>query len=76
MSGLTWRKARGCAANGTCVETAAWRKACGASGTCIEACCASGGLALIRDSVDPNGPRLVLTRDRFHGLLAVIKALP
>lgn len=52
----------------------AWRKAstCGANGTCVEVGDASG-VVLVRDSVDPDGPRLALTRREFAGLLAAIK---
>lgn len=52
----------------------AWRKAsaCGASNTCVETARAPHAV-LVRDSADPEGPRLALSRDAFAGLLAAIK---
>ena len=51
-----------------------WRKAraCGASSTCVEAARVERGV-LVRDSADPDGGRLALSRLEFADLLAAIK---
>ena len=51
-----------------------WRKAraCGASNTCVEAARVERGV-LVRDSADPDGGRLALSRREFADLLAAIK---
>lgn len=67
-----WRKSRSCTADANCVEVAEWRTACGASNTCVEVGAAPGVVA-VRDSADPDGPRLALTRDAFAGMVAAIK---
>jgi hypothetical protein len=55
----------------------AWRKAtrCGASNTCVQAVTAPGAV-LVRDSADPHGPRLELSRAAFAALLEAIKEMP
>ncbi|MCP9947210.1 DUF397 domain-containing protein [Actinomadura madurae] len=51
-----------------------WRKAraCGASNTCVEVGHTPAAV-LVRDSADPDGARVALTRAGFAGLLAAIK---
>jgi len=51
-----------------------WRKAraCGASNTCVETARDERGV-LVRDSADPDGGHLALTRREFAGLLAAIR---
>lgn len=58
MTGPVWRKARACGANGTCVEVGHGQ---------------GHGVVLVRDSADPDGPRLALSRDAFAGMVAAIK---
>lgn len=72
-SSLDWRKAR-CGASNTCVEVARWRIAsrCGANTGCVEVGAGSTAV-LVRDSTDPDGPRLALSRAAFGGLLASIR---
>lgn len=51
-----------------------WRKStrCGASNTCVEVADARRAV-LVRDSTDPDGPRIALDREQWAGLVAVIK---
>lgn len=74
MNNLIWREA--CGGSGTCVQTAAWRTACAASNGCVEACCTANGVALIRDSVDPDGPRIAMPAAAWRNLLTTLKELP
>lgn len=52
-----------------------WQKSsrCAANGTCIEV--AHDGAVIVRDSTDPDGPRITLTPDGWRGLLDAIKEL-
>jgi hypothetical protein len=54
-----------------------WRKSSRsqgeAQGNCVEVA-RTGDTALIRDSKDPHGPRLALTRGHLRGLIAGVKA--
>jgi hypothetical protein len=57
------------------VTSAEWRKASysGANGgNCIEVAAISGGVAL-RDSKDPDGPRVTVNPDTFREFVASIK---
>lgn len=52
-----------------------WRKASRSNdsgGSCVEVAALSAGVG-VRDSKDPDGPRLLLTRDSFRTLTAHIK---
>lgn len=60
-----------CRENGDLV----WRKSSkSANGNCVEAARLQGGLVGVRDSKDPHGPRLELTRGEWAAFLAGIKA--
>jgi hypothetical protein len=50
-----------------------WRKStrCAGNGACIEV--ADTGRILVRDSTDPDGPRIALDRAAFRHLIAAIK---
>ncbi|MFC5748806.1 DUF397 domain-containing protein [Actinomadura rugatobispora] len=67
LTNLTWRKASRSGENGgDCVELAAlsWRKSSRSGengGNCVELADAAGVVA-VRDSKDPDGPVLLLTR--------------
>lgn len=62
---MTWRKASHSTSNGGgCVEVGVWRKASYSGsngGGCVEVGSASGAVVAIRDSKDPDGPRLAIT---------------
>lgn len=50
---------------------ASWRSACSNEAHCVQVGRA-GEVLLVRDSVDPDGPRLAMTREAFAGLLAAL----
>jgi hypothetical protein len=56
---------------------AVWRKSSFSSPTsnnCVEVTTNLPGLVAVRDSKNPQGPALVLTRRQWRGLLAVARA--
>lgn len=76
---LTWRKSRWSDEHGdACVEVAelgSWRKAKRSNengDACIEVG-ALPGMVGVRDSKDPDGPRVVLSRRDFAALVNVLK---
>lgn len=72
----TWRKTRHCGASNTCIEIA-WRTStrCLNESDCIQLA-DNAGAVLVRDSADPDGPRLTLTRETLAALLDAIKERP
>jgi hypothetical protein len=57
------------------VSKAVWRKASrssGNGGACVEVADFARGVG-VRDSKDPDGPKLVVSRDAFAALLADLK---
>jgi hypothetical protein len=57
------------------LNTATWRKSSysgSTGGECVELASASGVIA-VRDSKNPDGPKLLLGRDEFAALVAVLK---
>ncbi|MER6815433.1 DUF397 domain-containing protein [Spirillospora sp. NPDC000708] len=57
LNDLRWRKASRSASNG---------------GECVELASAAGVVA-VRDSKDPDGPKLVVGREQFATLMAALK---
>ncbi|TDD88876.1 DUF397 domain-containing protein [Actinomadura darangshiensis] len=57
LNDLHWRKASRSASNG---------------GECVELAAAPGIIA-VRDSKDPDGPKLLMGRDEFAALAAILK---
>lgn len=55
--------------------TTGWRKSTysGSGNNCIEVAVSSTGVA-VRDSKDPQGPRLALTREQWRSFTAAVKA--
>jgi hypothetical protein len=56
---------------------AVWRKSARSTGSgqnCVEVATNLPGLVAVRDSKNPQGPALVLTRRQWRGLLAVARA--
>ncbi|TDD94350.1 DUF397 domain-containing protein [Actinomadura rubrisoli] len=57
------------------LNTATWRKSshsAGTGGECVEMASVPG-LVAVRDSKDPNGPKLIVTRSSFAALVAELK---
>jgi len=57
-------------------ESLIWRKSSisGQNGSCVEFAAAPDGFVLVRDSKDPNGPRLSFTRTEVGAWLQGAKA--
>ncbi len=76
MTGARWRKSSYSGnSGGNCVEVAAWRKASYSSnsgGACVEVGAARRVVA-VRDSKDPDGPRLVLTPESWRAFTCALK---
>jgi hypothetical protein len=78
ISRVTLRKASYSSANGgNCVEIGVWRKASysGANGGgCVEVTQLPASAVAVRDSKDPDGPRLAVTPDEWLAFVAGVKA--
>jgi len=66
LTGVTWRKSSYSGSNGgACVEVAeVWRKSsysAGNGGDCVEVARTRPAAVAVRDSKDPDGPRLLFT---------------
>ena len=73
---MNWRKSSWSNYNGNCVKVAAaWQKAQASTGqgACLETAPADGAV-WVRDSKDPGGPILRLTRQQFADFLDGCKA--
>ena len=78
FSRVTWRKSSFSASNGgDCVEVGVWRKASYSAsngGNCVEVARVPASAVAVRDSKDPDGPRLVFTPDEWQAFAAGVKA--
>ncbi len=75
-----WRKSSRSASNGgQCVEAASmWRKSTYSAsngGDCVEVAPNSGRLVAVRDSKNPDGPKLLLTPAQWRAFTTGIKAV-
>ena len=70
-----WRKSSRSAANGDCVEAASWHasRAC-ESGACIQVTACACPRVQVRDSQDPDGPRLAFAAGAWSEFTAALKA--
>jgi len=77
MSRIEWRKASYSNSNGgNCVEVGVWRKASYSTsngGACVEVGVA-GRVIAVRDSKDPDGPKLVFGQAEWKAFAAQVKA--
>ena len=73
ISQVTWRKASHSGANGGgCVEVGVWRKASysgGNGGGCVEVTSTGKPLLAVRDSKDPNGPKLAFVPSAWESFI-------
>ena len=58
------------------LTSAKWRKSSRSkdADTCVEVACNLTDAVWVRDSTDPDGPKLTLGRPAFHALVAEIRA--
>ena len=77
ISHVTWRKATYSGANGGgCVEVGIWHKAShsGANGgECIEVASTAEALIVVRDSKNPNGPKLAFTPSGWQQFIQQVR---
>ena len=78
LTGVSWRKSSYSAGNGgDCVEVAeVWRKSSYSGsngGDCVEVAAALPDAIAVRDSKDPDGPRLMFTPQDWAAFTATIR---
>jgi len=77
FSHVRWRKASySNASGGNCVEVGVWSKAShstSSSGGCVEVARTAEAVVAVRDSKDPEGPRLAFTADDWRAFLRQVK---
>ncbi|MGO9779882.1 MAG: DUF397 domain-containing protein [Streptosporangiaceae bacterium] len=73
ISNVTWRKASYSGGNGgACIEVGVWRKSSysgGNGGECVEVGPTGHPLIVVRDSKDPNGPKLAFTPPAWESFM-------
>jgi hypothetical protein len=71
---VSWVSA--CGDSFTCVEVGTWHTASAGNGACVQVgpCRCGDGQVLIRDSKDPDGPRLAFTAEEWTVFRAGVKA--
>jgi hypothetical protein len=74
---VTWRKTTYSGANGGgCVEVGVWRKSghSGANGgECVEVASTEESLVAVRDSKNPNGPKLAVTPPAWESFIQRVR---
>lgn len=70
---VTWRKASYSGGNGgACIEVGVWRKSThsgGNGGECVEVASTAQPLVAVRDSKDPNGPKLAFAPSDWQSFI-------
>jgi Domain of unknown function (DUF397) len=77
IGNVTWRKASYSGDNGGgCVEVGAWRKASYSGdngGACVEVASTGKAFVAVRDSKDPNGPKLAVTPPAWESFIQRVR---
>ena len=77
-SRVTWRKSSYSTTNGgACVEVGVWHKASHSTpngGGCVEVTATPAATVAVRDSKDPNGPRLAFAPGHWRAFTDRVKA--
>ena len=77
ISHVTWRKASYSGGNGgDCVEVGVWRKAShsgGNGGECVEVASTAKALVAVRDSKNPNGPKLAFAPSVWESFIQRVR---
>ena len=78
LTGAVWRKSSYSSGNGgACVEVAVvWRKSShssGNGGNCVEVARDVAGMVAVRDSKDPDGPKLVIGHGEWRAFTGRVK---
>jgi hypothetical protein len=78
LTGVSWHKSSYSGGNGgDCIEVAeVWRKSSysgGNGGNCVEVAAALPAAIAVRDSKDPDGPRLIFTPAAWAAFTAAIR---
>ncbi len=78
LTGVSWRKSSYSASNGgACIEVAeVWRKSSysgGNGGDCVEVAAALPAAVAVRDSKDPDGPKLIFTPQDWAAFTEAIR---
>lgn len=80
LSNVTWRKASYSGGNGgNCVEVGVWRKTShsGANGGgCVEVASAGTAAVAVRDSKNPDGPKLAFTPSAWQSFTGQVRNTP
>ena len=77
ISNVMWRKASHSGANGgDCVEVSVWRTASysdGNGGECVEVVSTRKSLIAVRDSKNPNGPKLAFAQPTWQSFIQQVR---
>jgi hypothetical protein len=78
ISHVTWRKASYSGGNGGgCIEVGVWRKSShsgGNGGECVEVASTGQPLVAVRDSKDPNGPKLAFSPPMWQSFIQGLRS--